>query len=274
MPIYGGIGYTTVWQADFDGNSRPDLLIAAYFPQDGRCIDSITLSFLLFDLHGQPAPWVIQTRMPSWRRFPSIPAIFTHTNGRTQLVLTNCEYGDPTRLGEDRSITGIYEAKDAKWRLVRPTRLDSYVALVRQRHSIRPGVDRLLPTNPLDWLDEGNTFAPSGVQVKAVQPASPSCRGSVHLPPVVNGQLQRDWKDPCDEIGQNRIQLSNGTICYGWPTVMVDRAEKREIVAESELIDLQRLLQEIVEKRYTVTLAGQKEPGRCSPVLLWARPPR
>jgi len=276
LPINGGIGYTTVWQADFDNNSRPDLLIAAYFPKNGRCIDEITLSFLMFDRGGRPVPWVIQTRMPGSQRFPPIPAIFTDMNhkGRTELVVTDCAYGDPALLGEDRSITGIYGAKDAKWKLVRPARLDSYVALVRRRYAFRPDADRLLPTNPADWLDQGNAFAPATdpVQVKAVLPASPSCRG-VRLS-IVNGEVQRDSKDPCDEIGKNRIQLSDGTICYGWPTVMIDRNRKREIVTESESSDLHQLLQEIVEQHYTVVLAGQRETGRCSPTLLWARSPR
>src|SRR5436305_1616501 len=61
--MLGGVGFTDVWQADFDGNGRPDLLLAAYFPQNGRCVDGITLSFLLFDAHGRPVPWVVQTRM-------------------------------------------------------------------------------------------------------------------------------------------------------------------------------------------------------------------
>jgi len=275
LPIDGGIGFTTIWQADFDRNSRPDILIAAYFPKNGRCIDEITLSFLLFDLHGRPIPWVIQTRMPTTKRFPLIPAIFSSHNDRTELVVTDCEFGASALLGQDRSITGIYEARDARWNLVRPTRLDAYRGLVRHRYRFSPDADRLLPTKPSDWLDQGNAFAPTGpVQVKAVLPASPSCRGAVHLPPIIDGAFQRDWKDPCNEIGKNRFQLSDGTTCYGWPTVMLDRGDKREIVAESELTDLEPLLREVAAQHITVVLTGQKEPGRCSPALLWARVPQ
>ena len=198
-------------------------------------------------------------------------------SGRTRLVVTNCEFSDPAVNGDERSIIGIYEAKDATWRLVRPARLEPYLALVRHRHRFRPEQGRLSSTNPVDWLDQGTEASTnrSSERLTAVLNASPSCRGPVHLPPVVNGQLQAAaWKDPCDEIGQNRIQLSDRTICYGWPTVMIDRANKREIVAESELRDLQPLLQEIVADQFTVVLAGQSETGRCSPTLLWARPPR
>jgi hypothetical protein len=86
---------------------------------------------------------------------------------------------------------------------------------------------------------------------------------------VVDGKLQTaGWKDPCDELG-DRIQLSNGTVCYGWPTVMMDGEDGREIVAESE--HPLPLLKKIMQQRRTVVLAGQKDPKRCSPILLWAR---
>src|SRR5579864_8726787 len=80
LPVFGGIGFTTVWQADFDHNSHTDLLVAAHFPGNGRCLDEVTLSFLLFNSHGQPVPWVVRTRMPSSRKTPAVPAIFTDLN--------------------------------------------------------------------------------------------------------------------------------------------------------------------------------------------------
>jgi hypothetical protein len=67
VPVGSGIGFTDVWQADFDRNGRQDLLIAAYAPQNGRCVDGMTLSFLLFNDHGQPVPWVIQSHIPAGR---------------------------------------------------------------------------------------------------------------------------------------------------------------------------------------------------------------
>jgi len=76
LPINGGIAFTTVWQADFDHNSRPDLLIAAHSAKSGRCLEEVTLSFLLFNTRGQPVPWVIQSRAPYSRKFSSAPAIF------------------------------------------------------------------------------------------------------------------------------------------------------------------------------------------------------
>ena len=272
LPMQGGVGWTDVWRADFDRNSRPDLLIAAYFPQNGRCIDEITLSFLLFNDHGQPVPWVIRTRMPEGRRFPAIPAVFADLNhdGSTELVVTDCTYSEPPRFGEDRRITGIYKAKDATWSLIHPADIAPYTALVRHSYRFRPNHDQLLPSDPAHWPDQGNTMDPHGpppVQLAAVLPASVGCRG-VRLPPLVDGVLQADWKDPCSELGKDRLELSNGTICYGWPTVVIDRTDSREIVAEPE--QLSQLLQEIVKVRRTVVLAGESDRERCSPTVLWA----
>jgi hypothetical protein len=274
LPIAEGIAFTTVWEADFDQNSRPDLLIAAHSAGSGRCLDEVTLSFLLFNSRGQPVPWVIQSRTPFSTQFPPIPAIFADLEGtgRAKLVVTDCAYSDPPRLGEDRSIIGIYEAKDAAWGLVKPVHLDAYTALVRQNHRFRPQLDQLLTVDPGSWADEGNRMGrdvPAPVQLAAVLKPSEDCRGAVHLPPVVNGTLQTSgWKDPCEELGRNRIELSDKTVCYGWPTVMLDGADGREIVAESEHPEL--LLRKIIDQRRKVILIGQRDPKRCSPVLLWA----
>jgi hypothetical protein len=274
LPIAQGVGYTSVWQADFDHNSRRDLMIAAYFQQNGRCIDEVTLSFLLFDDHGRPMPWLIRTRMPYSHKFNSVPAIFADFNhdGRAEVIVTDCAYGDPKSLGEDRSITGIYEAKDAMWNLIRPSHLAPYVALVRQSHRLRPGVDRLFTAIPAGWTDQGNRIEPNSppVQPIALLASSEACRGPVHLPPVVNGELIQGWKDPCDELGHNRIQMSNGAVCYDWPTVVVDTDEGREIVADSE--HPETLLKKIIEQGRSVVPAGQRDPKRCSPVMLWAFP--
>jgi hypothetical protein len=272
LPIAQGLGYTDVWQADFDHNSRADLLIAAYFPKNGRCVDEVTLSFLLFNDRGQPVPWVIRTRAPYSHRSIHFPAIFADVNhsGRAKLIVTDCTYSDPPLVAEDRSITGIYEAADATWRLVRPARLEPYITLVRRNHRFRLGLDQLLTPNPADWPDQGNRLdsqASASVNLAAILPASTSCRG-VRLPPIINGRFQRDWKDPCDELGRDRVQMSNGTVCYGLATVVFDGQDGREIVAPSE--HPEALLQKFIEQRRPVVLAGQRELNKCSPVLLWA----
>ncbi len=178
LPISGGVTETTVWRSDFDRNSRSDLLIAARSFSNGRCIDEITLSFLLFNREGLPTPWVTQTRMPAGKRYPGVPAIFSYREGRTELIVTNCEYGDPVALGEDRSIVGIYYAQDTEWKIVRPTQLAPYIALVHRSHRFR-SQDRLLTSQPASWPDQGNTFdeSASPVTISAFLPASPECHG-------------------------------------------------------------------------------------------------
>ncbi len=271
LPISGGLGYTTVWQADFDKNTRSDLLIASEFPKVGRCIDPVTLAFLLFDERGRPIPWLIQTFTPFPRGESMVPAVFSSAGDRKlKLVATDCRESTG-----DRSITGIYEAKDAMWHLARPERLDSYTALMRRRYSIRDVV-RLLPVTPASWTDQGNFFdekTQSQTTITAVLPASPECHHVVNLPIGPGGNVYIERNDPCEELGKNRLRLSDGTTCYGWPTVMLDRSDGREIVAESEQKDLEPLLNEIAAKQYPVVLAGQKDRGRCSPTLLWARAP-
>ncbi|HEX5226588.1 MAG TPA: hypothetical protein VFW44_02715 [Bryobacteraceae bacterium] len=278
LPIDGGLGYTTAWEADFDRNGKRDLLIASEFPKNGRCIDPVTLSFLMFDNQGMPVPWVTQTQRPGKNALLALPAVLTEIerDGRLQLVTTDCEYSAPPVVGEDRSIKGVYEANDTMWRLVRSSHIDAYRSLVLRKYRIDSAFTRLLPTVPDNWLDQGNTFDATGPlqTITSVLAASPNCRG-VRLPPVVDGRIlpRTQWKDPCDEVGSNRIQLSNGTTCYGWPTVMLDRNNVRDIVGASELSELEPLLKEIAAKRYPVVLAGQKELGKCSPSLLWARAP-
>lgn len=271
VPVGSGVGFTDVWQSDFDRNGRQDLLIAAYFPQNGRCVDQITLSFLLFNDHGQPVPWVIQSRMPAGKREPATPAIFADVehDGRMHLVVTDCSYSSPPRLGEDRSITGVYLAENATWKLVRPVNIGDYVALVRRSYQFRPNHDELLSVDPLRWRDQGNTMDPHGpppVQVKAVLPASPECRG-VRLP-IVNGRVQRLANDPCDVAGRDRIELSNGAVCLGWPIAVIDGPDGREIAADQKA--LHAALERIADEQRTVVFAGQTDPERCSPTIVWA----
>lgn len=266
-----GVGFTDVWQADFDRNGRQDLLIAAYFPKNGRCLNQITLSFLLFNDHGQPVPWVIHSGMPGAKREPATPALFADIehDGRMHLVVTDCEYSIPPRFGEDRSITGIYVAENASWKLVRPANIGDYVALVRRSYRFQPDYDELLPVDSQHWRDQGNTLDPHGpppIQVKAVLPASPECRG-VHLP-IVNGRVQHLENDPCDVDGKDRIELSNGAVCLGWPISVIDGPDGREIVADQKA--LHAALERIAGEHRTVVFAGQSDPERCSPTIVWA----
>jgi hypothetical protein len=274
LPVIGGMGWTTVWKADFDHNGRPDLMVASHFPGNGRCIENVTVSFLMIDAHGKPNPWIIHTNVPKETAFPPIPAVLTDLNGdgHAQLVVTDCEYADRPRLGEDHSITGIYEARDSVWKLVPPTGTtqERVTAIVLHSSTFRPGIDKLNPADTAHWSNLGNDHQQASGQITGVLPAEAGCRGVVRLGPVVDGKMTLPAQDdPCKERGTDRIRLSNGMTCYGWPTVVLDRSDGREIVA-AESKKIPTVLREIAAQHLAVSLAGEATHGHCSPVFLTA----
>ncbi len=107
---------------------------------------------------------------------------------------------------------------------------------------------------------------PPPIKLKAVLTASPDCRG-VRIP-ILNGRVQRLANDPCDVVGNDRIELSNGAVCIGWPIAVIDRRDGRRIVAD--LNRLHTALEQIVNEQRTVIFAGQSEPERCSLAIVWA----
>ena len=118
------------------------------------------------------------------------------------------------------------------WSLIHPADMTPYIALVRRNYNFRPGYDELLSPYPDPWAEQGNAIeqsAPSG-QLTSVMPADPTCRGIRLF--VIDGRVQPNPNDLCCETGKNRLQLADGTICYGWPTaIIIDRPDGREIVA-------------------------------------------
>ena len=229
----------------------------------------------MMDAHGKPNPWIVHTNVPRETTFPPMPAILTDLNsdGRAQLVVTDCEYADRPRLGEDHSVTGIYEARDALWKLTPPTGtevLARVAEIVLHSSAFRSGIDKLNSVDTAHWSDLGNDHQQASGQITSVLPAEAGCRGVVRLGPVVDGKMRLpNPDDPCIERGADRIRLSNGMTCYGWPTVVLDRREGREIVA-AESKKVPSVLQEIAAQHIAVSLAGEAILGRCSPVLLTA----
>jgi hypothetical protein len=269
VPVIGGVGWTDVWRADFDANGRQDLMIAATFPANGRCLSPVTITFLMFDSQGRPVPWTIDTFLLNIAGVGKMPAILRdiNRNRRPELIATGCEYSNPPRAGEDRRIQGIYEAENAGWKLIRPKELQPYSDVVRASH--RGRFTEFLPAEPESWHDFGNSTAvpPNGpVTITDVFRPDPECREVVRLE-VVDGQVRKPTKDPCEIVGENRIEVSDGRICLGWPTVVVDGNGGREIIADPALIESK--LREIAAARWPVTLVGQSNPLRCSPTQLW-----
>ncbi|HYL35039.1 MAG TPA: hypothetical protein VEV17_03900 [Bryobacteraceae bacterium] len=263
----GGIGWTDVWRADFDFNSRPDLMIAATFPANGRCISPVTITFLMFDSRGRPVPWTIETFLLNIAGEGKMPALLKdlNHNRRAELIATGCGYSDPPRSGEDRGIEGIYEAEDAHWKLIKPSDLKPYLDAVRANHSRGDSV-HFVPPEPATWQDHGNSNAAAGTfTIDAVLRADPNCRG-VGLQ-VRDGTVQRLAHDSCEIAGKDRFQMA-GEMCFGWPTVVVDGSGGREILSAGSSI-IESKLKDILARRVPVALIGQSDPAGCSPTLLW-----
>ena len=126
MKSVGGVGWTRVFTADFDANGRQDLLFVQYFPGNGRCIDEVAAKVLLFDEGGRPVPWEIETH--GLDDFDPLTLLDEDGDGQAEIVTSDCSYSEPPRFGEDRRLTGIYEADHAHWRPVRPISASPYVA--------------------------------------------------------------------------------------------------------------------------------------------------
>ncbi|HET8550443.1 MAG TPA: hypothetical protein VFL57_20675, partial [Bryobacteraceae bacterium] len=187
----GGVGWTDVWEGDFDANGRKDLMIAAHMPGNGRCIDLVDLAFLMFDGDGWPMPWMIETYLPKNGGPGKMPAILRDVNrdGRAELVVTDCSHADGERFGEDRGITGVYESRDARWSLIRPPDLNPYWAAVKANHS-QPGFVYFTRRHPARWSDLGNATALNRIRatIARLLRTESNC-GGVRLE-IVDGRVQ------------------------------------------------------------------------------------
>jgi hypothetical protein len=269
ISIGAGVGWTDAWEGDFDGNSHQDLMFATAVPSNGRCVDGEMITFLMFDQRGRPVPWTISTRLPRKGSQGKIPAILRNLNhdGRVRLIATQCEYSDPSHpefFGEDRSVTGLFEAHDAHWNIVRAANATELADLLRLNYLSKHV--HLLPVEPVSWPDLGNAEPKQrNVYIGKVLPADEGCLG-VHILFGPDGQIRRPVDDRCETLGKTRFTLSSGETCFGWPTIVIDRDAGREIVsAESPRIEAK--LREI--SGLAATVFGQSDPARCSPTMLW-----
>lgn len=264
LPQVGGFGWTEVWGADFDADGQQDLLIASHFPGCGRCIDGAELVVLLFEQNGRPMPWHQRTRVPEGRKFPFVPAIVMDLdgNGRAEIVTTSCEYADgPGRFSEDRSVTGVYQAQDARWLPLREAEMAQYVRAAKASHpSPKPGFIRWLPATPQAWDDPMSGLdSDARVRIARLIPVASGC-GGVRLI-VKNGRVA-PAKDPCRIRTQDRVEYSDGRTSTGWPPVVIDASEGRDIyVARSD-----EGLRRILRHGYACKLLGRET----APSWVWA----
>jgi len=150
-----GTGGTDVWTADFDRNGRADLLISVYSPRNGRCTEQTTIYALMFDDQGRPVTSVVQSNSFAGYGRPPVALVRANGDGHAEMVTVDCEYSDPeTGFGEDRRISGIYEAKNGRWLAVRNAPQGPYLAAAK-RHLGRAAskIVRWFPAEPARWPD-------------------------------------------------------------------------------------------------------------------------
>jgi len=270
----GGIGWTDVWQADFDRDSQQDLLIAELFPANGRGCQEVKLTFLLFDAESRPVPWTVETNQPFGDGPGNRPAILEmhNANHHAELIVTSCEYSASSN-GIEFQIRGVYEAEKAHWKLIRPLRIGPYFKAVQTRLSRGRDVTFLKP-DQREWLDVGNAIETSTSRpfISSVLRHDPKCRVPIKLE-IVDEHVRKPVNDPCEVLEHDRLQMSDGAICFGWPSVVIDHADKREIVMDDSSIFIPPLiesrLREVALARLPVISFGQSDPKHCSPTLLW-----
>lgn len=131
MKNFGHVGWTRVFAADFDANGRQDLLFLQWSMRNGRCIDEMYVTTFLFDEDGRPIPWKVETHGMG-DNDELITLLDQNGDGKAELATSGCRYSDEPRHGEDRRLTGIYGAGDARWRPQQPLSISPYVLRFQQ----------------------------------------------------------------------------------------------------------------------------------------------
>jgi hypothetical protein len=264
LPAAAGVGGTDVWTADFDHNGRQDLLISAMFPKNGHCTDGTTLYVLMFDQMGRPVPWVMPSHTFDGYGNPPVGVVDTNGDGRAEIVTVSCEYSDQLATGvlEDRQISGIYEARDARWYPLRNSSDHPYLAIVNPRAGEDRRIARWLPTDPAKWPDFLAGFDGQQLtQLRSLITSAAGC-GGIRLP-IVDGRVVSSADDPCDSLKYDRVVFSDGEPRQGWPFVVIDSSDGRDVFLSNKTAPLINLLK--VGYRFKA-LGDDKE----SPSLLWA----
>jgi len=259
-----------IWSADLDANGRQDLLIGMHFPGLGRCVDGAELVVLLFESNGRPVPWQLSTQVPAGGKFPYVPAIVLDAdgNGRAEIVTTSCEYADGSRrFGEDRRVTGVYQALEARWMPLQQAVLASYVSAAKTSHRVGgQGWVRWLPARPRQWEDPMRGLdSAARVRITRLTTGEIGCGGAqlkVDNNKAEHYRVSIDTDDPCARRATDHVEYSDGRTFAEWPLAVIDAPEGRDIyVARSD--EAQR---RILRGGYLCKLLGPE----AAPTWVWA----
>jgi hypothetical protein len=243
LPAAAGVGGTDVWTADFDHNGRQDLLISAMFPKNGRCTDGTIIYILMFDQMGRPVPWMMPSHTFDGYGHRPLGVVGRNGSGRAQVVAVNCEYSDQLATGvmEDRRISGIYEARDARWYPIRNNSDRSYMPAVNPHPRQSSRYARWLPIDAAKWSDFLAGYDDRPVtQLRSMITGAVGC-GGIRLP-IVDGRVVSSADDPCDSLKYDRVVFSDGEPRQGWPSVVIDSSDGRDVFLSGSAAPLMRLL--------------------------------
>lgn len=218
-----------VYQADLNGDGRRDLLFSDVGIGNGRCVGDGTVITLIFDSAGRPVPWIIPTRAMIQDDGNPVLLVDLNGDGRAEIITSDCEYALRQELypGEDRWITGIYEARDTIWTPIRPPSLEPYLQAIKRRFpEIEPGY--------LEWVAAPAPLSPDPLEGWGERPwtkltgvlmAEIGCESSeaVEFDRAGTGILCTDM-----ELS-NRTRYADGSVRTDWPFVVLDSAAGREI---------------------------------------------
>jgi hypothetical protein len=225
----------SLWQADLDGNGQQDLILHDYLRGNGLAPSS-GLQILLFDEKRRPVPWSPR----GYFHEDSLgiqDLVDLNRDGRAELVQMEFDDG--------YWITTLYEAKAAFWR-----RIDGQHGKrtfpVFTRFTSRPNHTAVIPAKnrhprAKDWSND-STAAPS------------------------RGTILR-LEEGRDVYAYPNYFLSDGRDCrhHGWPNVIVDRPNRREIAMAGEYSRYALvLLREISGRKLPVRVTDPKAE-RCFP---------
>jgi len=218
-----------LFRSDLDGNGRKDLVLLGYENGNGRCVDGAAVTILLTGADGMPTPWIGWTHYGYQNGDHPNKAIVRdrNGNGRAEVVRATCERGE--QMSEVRKIEGVYEARDERMTLVR----DFPAAVLRKTEG------RVTLTPPRKWTDP---LAENGGKMR-LQRIRSSDLGCCSICLEVDGNFVRMADhDPCEGLREDRVLYSDGVSRAGWPNLVLDGPEGREIVLDDDGTRLRKVL--------------------------------